>query len=134
MSMRISDRRLGGLTLALVSLAGCGEQPASDPFPDSGTPPDRIECRIGAHAAFDRVCTVERLETPEGLILTVRHPDGGFRRLRVTNDGQGVVSADGAEAARVTITADTQIEVAIAGDAYRLPATVKPGARAGTGQ
>ncbi|MDB5684847.1 MAG: hypothetical protein JWM75_2545, partial [Sphingomonas bacterium] len=88
----------------------------------------------GADAAFDRVCTVDRLETPEGLILTLRHLAGGFRRLRVTNDGQGVVPADGAEAARVTITADTQIEVAIAGDAYRLPATVKPGAGAGTGQ
>jgi hypothetical protein len=35
------------------------------------------------------------------------------------------VAADGADRAIVTIVADNQIEVALAGDRYRLPATVK---------
>jgi hypothetical protein len=55
----------------------------------------------------------------------VRKPDGGFRRLRVTDDGRGVAAADGAEAAQVTIIADDRIEVAIGGDVFRLPASVR---------
>ena len=55
----------------------------------------------------------------------VRKPDGGFRRLRVTRDGRGVVAADGAERAQVTIIADDRIEVSIGGDTFRLPATVR---------
>ncbi|HEY0116883.1 MAG TPA: hypothetical protein VGB54_14305, partial [Allosphingosinicella sp.] len=43
-----------------------------------------------------------------------------------TRDGRGVVAADGAERAEVTIIADDMIEVAIAGDSFRLPARVGP--------
>jgi len=55
----------------------------------------------------------------------VHKPDGGFRRLLVVKGGRGVVAADGAEPAKVTIVADHQIEVAIGGDRFRLPATMK---------
>ncbi len=63
--------------------------------------------------------------TADGLTLTVRAPDGSFRRLRVTDDGRGVVAADGALPAIVTIVGDGIIEVVIADDRYRLPATIK---------
>ena len=36
-----------------------------------------------------------------------------------------MIAADGAEAAKVTIVEDHQIEVAIGGDRFRLPATIK---------
>ena len=62
--------------------------------------------------------------TAQGLILTVHRPDGGFHRLLV-KPGYGVVAADGAEEAKVTIVGANEIEVAIGGDRYRLPATVK---------
>ena len=58
-------------------------------------------------------------------VLTIRHPDGGFRRLRITADGRGVIAADGAEPARVSVIGPADIEVAVGGDRYRLPATVK---------
>jgi len=45
--------------------------------------------------------------------------------LLVTQDGRGVIAADGAEAAKVTITGADGIEVALGGNRYRLPATVK---------
>ena len=85
-----------------------------------------INCAVGAAATLSRVCSVERQESNRGLLLTVRHPDGGFRRLLVTKDGHGVVAADGAQTAQVTLVGTNEIEVALADDVYRLPVTVKP--------
>jgi glucose/arabinose dehydrogenase len=86
---------------------------------------DRIECAVDG-AAFARACTLERAAGPDGLVLTVHAPSGGFRRLLVTKDGRGVAAADGAEPAKVTVLGPGRIEVAIGGDRYRLPATVTP--------
>ena len=85
----------------------------------------RVNCAPGGATAFARVCEIERAESERGMILTVRHPDGGFRRLLVTKDGRGVVAADGAEPAQVTLVGQDEIEVAIGDDHYRLPATAK---------
>ncbi|WP_338420409.1 hypothetical protein [Sphingomonas profundi] len=109
----------------LLLPAGCGSKPA-DPFATAEA--DRIECRIGTATDFDRTCAVERTAGPDGLILTIRHPDGGFRRLLVTRDGRGVIAADGAEPATVSVESGDGILVSIGGDNYRLPATVKPAA------
>jgi hypothetical protein len=85
----------------------------------------RIPCALGRGDAFTTRCTIDRAQTQDGLMLTIRHPDGGFHRLRVTRDGRGVIAADGAQAARVTIIDPNAIEVAIDDARYRLPATVK---------
>jgi hypothetical protein len=84
-----------------------------------------IECAVSGFTNFTRTCAVERATEETGLILTIRHDDGGFRRLRVMKDGSGVVAADGAEPAMVSTVGDNLIEVTVAGDRYRLPATVK---------
>lgn len=78
-----------------------------------------------AGAALTRACTVEQMQGPDGLILTVRRPDGGFHRLLATRDGRGVVAADGAEQAQVSIAGADGIDVVLGDDRYRLPATVK---------
>jgi hypothetical protein len=70
-------------------------------------------------------CTVDREQTAAGLVLTLRHPDGHFRRLLVMKDGRGVIAADGAEPATVTPTDADQIDVTIGDDRYRLPATIR---------
>ncbi len=85
----------------------------------------RVECVPPGAAGFSYACTIDRTQSQDGLFLTLRHPDGGFRRLLVTTDGRGVIAADGAEKAEVTILAPDQIEVAIGGARYRLPATVR---------
>ncbi len=107
--------------LALLALAGCdsGESAVADPHDE------RIECRIGEAQEFERFCSVETGQSEAGPTLIVRKPDGGFRRLRVTGDGRGVIAADGAEQAQVTIIDDDRIEVSIGGDTFRLPATVR---------
>ena len=135
--VRVAFRRDGRywLIVAPFALAACGEKK-----PDHATiakyeaqqnaesvDDGRIMCAQGEADKFARTCTIDREEASEGLILTVRHADGAFHRLLVTKDGRGVISADGAEAAKVTILDTQEIEVAIGGDRYRLPATVKPG-------
>ena len=133
MSTRISKRILALAVLLSLPLAACGrEKPTSaqvEAQQRSETASDtRIACARG-DAAFASTCTVEQAQGSEGLILTVRHPDGAFRRLLVTQDGRGVIAADGAEVAKVTITGADGIEVALGGDRFRLPATVKDAAK-----
>lgn len=85
----------------------------------------KVECAPPGAEDFARACTLDRVASQDGLFLTIRHPDGGFRRLLVTRDGRGVVAADGAEPAEVRVIAPNRIEVAVAGARYRLPATVR---------
>jgi len=121
----ISEGRPLRLLPAALLLAACSVEPAPKAGEEaSGDGEGRIECAV-AGSDMARDCTVERMQSPEGLVLMLRHRDGGFRRLLVTSDGRGVVPADGAEPAVVTVIADNRIEVAIAGERYRLPATVK---------
>ena len=115
--MRISS------AAALLLLAAChapSTTATDQPVADTA---DRIGCARGAET-MSRVCTVDRQVGDTGLVLTVRRPDGAFRRLLVTKDGRGVIAADGAARAVVTIVAPDMIDVAIGGDRYRLPATI----------
>ena len=118
----------GLLPLSLV-LAGC------DRAPDNGTLAEaeargsseaandgRIDCALEGAKAFNRTCTVEEMNGADGTILIVGKRDVGYRRLQIATDGRGVISADGAEPAKVTIVGDNLIEVAIGADRYRLPA------------
>jgi len=116
---------------AALMLAACGS--AAEPgamangaaAPAPGEPDNRIDCRPHDEAQFARGCTLDSADTAAGRILTIRKADGGFRRLRVTTDGSGVVAADGAERAHVTILPGGRIEVEIGGDRFRLPATIR---------
>lgn len=124
-SLRISDAM--GAGLACLALAACGGgDPA--PAPENATvqasaDDGKAECAIGQDAAWARTCLIERGDSAEGKTLTVRHPDGGFRRFRIVDDGRGIVPADGAEQAKLSMSGDKQIEVAVGQDRYRLPAT-----------
>ena len=99
---------------AALMLAACAPEAP-------GAPESRIDCQPQGEARFARDCTVESLDSEEGRILTIRKPDGGFRRLRVIGDGV-VAAADGAEGARLTVRPGGEIEVEIGGDRFRLPA------------
>ncbi|OYY90740.1 MAG: hypothetical protein B7Y45_05995 [Sphingomonas sp. 28-66-16] len=121
------------IILALALLAGCGESPpkteglakAEAAQRDAASDDGRIVCARNGSSDFARVCTLDRATSAAGLTLTVRHPDGAFHRLLVTGDGRGVIAADGAEPAIVQVLGPAEIEVALGGDRYRLPATVR---------
>ena len=130
MSMRISSASRLSVLLPLL-LAGCGQSTPGDLMRkieaqtvNQAAEKGDVLCARSGETELRMACTIDRTTTDEGLILTVRHPDGAFHRLLVTKDGRGVVAADGAEHAEVTIIGSHQIDVALGGDRYRLPATV----------
>jgi hypothetical protein len=87
---------------------------------------DVIACQPPGAVTMSPVCGLEAMTTPDGTVLTVRHPDGSFRRLLQVKDGRGVIAADGAEPAMVKSAGNKTIEVAIGGAIYQLPAKVAP--------
>jgi hypothetical protein len=129
MSTRISNF----LLIAGLALAGCDQkvQTKADAVAIErgeearALAEGRIPCALGGGKSFDLTCTIDRNQTQDGLMLTIRHPGGGFHRLRVATDGRGVVAADGAVEATVSIIDKDAIEVAIADARYRLPATIR---------
>lgn len=115
------------LIAGCLLLAACGGEPGkpgneAGPQQATATPVDdgKADCAIGADAGWTRDCQIERT----GEILTIRHPDGGFRRFRVLADGRGLEAADGAEMARLQIVDTGLVEIRIGGDRYRLPVKV----------
>ena len=132
MSTRISDLVAGSGLLLVAACSGPADRTANTEAVarfetqqrEAASDDGRILCAHG-DAGLARTCTLEQMQTGSGLVLTVRHADDGrFHRLLVTRDGRGVVAADGAERAVVAIAGDG-IVVAIGGDRYRLPATVR---------
>ena len=129
--MPISDRRLAFAALFLV-IGGCSNEPdnavlaevEADQVRDAAAA-GRIPCALAGADAFRLNCTMERVASAEGETLVLGRPDAGYRRFRITTDGRGVIAADGADVATVPPVDDGQIEVAVATDRYRLPATVK---------
>lgn len=127
MSMRISSALLSACLLVACGeaktdrsvLANAEAEQAAD-ADDSG----KVMCSQQGRP-MARECTVEQTPSDKGLILTLRHPDGAFHRLLVTRDGRGVIAADGAQTVKVSVTGTDGIEVALGGDRYQLPATVK---------
>ena len=122
-------KRLGGIALTLLALAGCNRAPDNGDLAEAeargsreAAENGRIECALEGAKLFDRTCTVEEMSGENGAVLVVGRANVGYRRLQVTTDGRGVVSADGAEPAKVTIAGDNMIEVAVGHDRYRLPA------------
>ncbi|RYD44530.1 MAG: hypothetical protein EOP63_05280 [Sphingomonadales bacterium] len=122
-------KKLGGVLLTLVVLAACNRAPDNGELAEAeargsreAAENGRIECALEGTKLFDRTCTVEEMSGEGGAILVVGRSNVGYRRLQITTDGRGVVSADGAEPAKVSIVGDNVIEVAIGNDRYRLPA------------
>lgn len=104
---------------ALLVLAGCDRAELSTPEQAVGS---AIPCAIRGASDFTVSCQIVRSVASGRTLLTLIAPDGGFRRIEVAADGSGIAAADGAQPARTRPDGAGGIEVAIAGDRYRLPA------------
>ena len=118
-----------GAILTLLLLVACNRAPDNGELAEAeargsreAAENGRIECALEGAKAFARDCTVTEMKGADGTILVVGKQDVGYRRLQITTDGRGVVSADGSEPAKVTIVENGVIEVAIGADRYHLPA------------
>ena len=108
--MRISS------AFALLLPAAC--TPGSGAAPEE--PQERIACAVGGAAEFTENCGLERAAVEGAQVLIVRHPDGGFRRLEVSKDGQNLLAADGAEIAQSARKGD-RWEVILGEHRYVIP-------------
>jgi hypothetical protein len=125
--------RFSAIFALSIALAACGgdttdadlkaaeEQQAKDAVAEG-----KIECALAGSTSFERKCTTERVTGPEGQLLVIRHPDGGFRRFKILTDGRGVAEADGIEPNfKVTPINANYAEIRSGEDLYRIPARSK---------
>ena len=112
MSSRISS------LVVLALLAGCTAGEAQ-PQADAGA--QAIECALEGEEEFAADCLVETSQEDGARVLTVREPDGGFRRFVQSSDGSGLTVADGADEAVQRLDGD-RLEVTVGTDRYRFPA------------
>ncbi|OYU01707.1 MAG: hypothetical protein CFE36_09455 [Sphingomonadaceae bacterium PASS1] len=129
MSLPIS--KYAAAALLLASLAGCGgdnaapieqtEKDASDQAARNGD----IVCALAGSDRFERTCKTEQIAAPDGKMLVIRHPDGGFRRFNILTDGRGLAPADGFDETRIRVLGANRIELSSGDDKYRLPAQIK---------
>ena len=108
MSMRISSALFG-----VAALVACSAGEAQDGPPPGATV---IECAIGPGAEFGPGCGMQRV----GDELLVYHPDGGFRRFAIRDDGSGLEVLAGADEALNTLDGEF-LQVTVGADRYRFP-------------
>ena len=132
MSMQIFKTALLGMS-ALLVCAGCSSQPDNSQLAEveaaqsrDAAAAGRVYCALGGAEDFQRNCTMDRIASADGTILVLGRADAGYRRFRLIATGYGVEAADGAEPATITMVNDGMIEVTVAQDRYRLPATPRP--------
>lgn len=115
---------MAALAVTVILLAACN---SSNDVPETTADADgKLFCAVDGAAEMTQSCLLERMDSPEGQVLVVHHPQGGFRRFEIVRDGRGVVPADGAEPSKLFIVADNMIDVTVGGDRYRFPATIGP--------
>jgi hypothetical protein len=139
--MPIFDRRLRALAFgvaALSALSACASEPDNEELAQveaaqvrDAAASGRVFCAIAGADAFRLDCTMDRVASVAGTELVLGRADAGYRRFRLVN-GVGLVTADGAEPAVVTIIDNGMIEVAVANDRYRLPANTTGNGAAAT--
>jgi hypothetical protein len=105
----------------ILALAACSSKHEA---PKVAEGDEHIPCAVSGSGDLKPICAVERHEGPDGLMLLVRHPDGGFRRFAVVSDGRGLEVADGAQVA-VTRLEGGRLDVSVGADRYLFPATRK---------
>ena len=83
--------------------------------------PGSVPCALAGARSFTGSCKVERLTAGGKTIITVRHPNGGFRRLVELEGGKRFAAADGSDEVSIERNG-SEIEVTLGDDHYLFPA------------
>lgn len=116
MSTRISSLAL------LPLLVGCGSA-STEPAADEPKA-EAVFCALGGSQDFAQDCVLQRTDEVGRPAFVVRHPDGKFRRLIASADGQSLLAADGADqsqSARKANAEGERWEVILEDDRYVIP-------------
>lgn len=85
---------------------------------------EQVWCSLGGSAHFAQECGLERVMEEGRPAFVLRHPDGKFRRLVASADGQQLLAADGADqsqSARKSGPEGERWEVILGDDRYVVP-------------
>ena len=110
--------------LLLLALAACNQTAPSAPAKGEAAVADvgkTIPCALADSAEFKPVCTVADVTVEGKVYWIVRHPDGGFRRFQMIDNGTRIATADGADEVEMT-RAGAEFIVKAGPDRYRFPA------------
>lgn len=125
MSSRIYSLLLLALCLSACSIkdgegnAGEEADKGSDAVAAPGVP-KTVPCALAGAKAFEQDCAVDRFRRDGNSYVTVRHPDGGFRRLLELDGGKRYAAADGADPVEMNANG-AEIEVTVGDDHYLFP-------------
>ena len=125
MFLRISS------VLLLAALAACSGKSSSKAGEQSGAISLAVPCALDGAKTFITTCDVERSSVDGKSTLTIRHPDGGFRRLVELDGGKSYAAADGADDVAIEASGK-EIEVTLGEDHYLFPAPTADAPAKGT--
>lgn len=111
--------------IPLALLSACndpaeGEDSGSAATVAAARAAETVWCALDGSKDFTQNCTLERSSVDNRAAFVVRHPDGKFRRLVGSEDGQNLLSADGADQSQSARKQD-RWEVILGDDRYVVP-------------
>jgi hypothetical protein len=121
LSLRLSKAALClGVTTPLL-LAACSKGGVTQQAQG-----ESIACALGGSLQFKPDCTVERSMAEGAQVIVVRLPAGGFHRFEVSQDGQQLLAADGADQSKSALK-QGRFEVILGQDRFVIPAKASAG-------
>jgi hypothetical protein len=110
----------GALLLGACSSGGGADQNAQAPDAAASNA-QSVPCALAGSRSFTANCAAEKVTSGARTIVTVRHPNGGFRRLVELEGGRRFAAADGSDEVHIERNG-AEIEVTLGDDHYLFPA------------
>lgn len=120
---------LMALAIGTLVLAGCAKGGSSavagDPAKGESSEDPHVPCALAGAKTFTPACLLEKQQRGDADFWIVRHPDGGFRRFQLIDNGTRIATADGMQEVEAE-RAGANLEVRVGTDRYLFPAAPEP--------
>jgi hypothetical protein len=118
--MALRPAILGGALLLGACSSGGSDSKAQTPAA-AASDAQSVPCALAGSRSFTANCATEKVTSEGQTIVTVRHPNGGFRRLIELEGGRRYAAADGSDEVHIEPNG-AEIEVTLGDDHYLFPA------------